>query len=52
LTNIVREIRFFQSLINGKANYKMDFLDNNKWLIAVILGGWVVVVPLLAWLIR
>ena len=52
LSSIIREIRFFQSLIKGKANYQMNFLENNKWIAVLVLVGWIVLVPLVAWLIR
>ncbi|PLW92689.1 MAG: hypothetical protein C0592_09535, partial [Marinilabiliales bacterium] len=52
ISNIIREIRFFGTLLKGKTKYEMNFLENNKWMIAVILGGWIIIVPLVAWLIR
>lgn len=51
LASIVREIRFFQSLIKGKANYKMNFLENNKWVIVLVLVAWIILVPLTAYII-
>ena len=51
-SSIVAQFRFFNNLRAGKAEYNPEYLSKNKWVVAVIMGGWIIIVPLVAWLIR